>query len=289
MTESRRVIQISDTHLSAKRAYALENWEATLSYIGESQPDLVIHTGDIALDDPDDQDDLKFGFEQLNRIPVPWKAVPGGHDVGDSPPDPWQGQFLTKERLDRYLHYYQSDKWGLEFGDWYFIGFNCQLFESNLAEEEETWDFISDHIGLAGTRKIALFFHKPPFERSFLEDSYNVSFIPRSSRQRLYSLVRDTGVSLMAVGHRHTYLTFRAQGVNVVAAPTTGMIQVEDDQARYTGVMVNGCVEYIFHADGVHYRLLQPPGVKLIDYGDLDESIPRGSRFLPLFPKEGHR
>lgn len=286
MKKSGRVIQISDTHLSAKRAYAYENWEATLRYIDECQPDLVIHTGDIVLDDPDDLDDIQFGFDQLNRIPVPWKVVPGGHDVGDSPPDPWQGQFLTRERLDRYLQVYQSDKWGFAFGDWHFIGLNCQLFESNLDEEEEQWDFLRDQLRSAGTKNIALFFHKPPCERSFFEDINSVSYIPRISRQQLFSIVQGTNVSLIAVGHRHTYLTYHTQGINVVAAPTTGMIHKGDDPTRYVGLMVNGCVGYHFHEHGVHYRLIQPPGTKLIDYGELDDSIPRGSRFLPLFPKE---
>lgn len=286
MKKGKKVIQISDTHLSSKRAYALENWQATLRYIQDNQPDLVIHTGDIVLDDPDDLDDLKFGFEQLNRIPVPWKVVPGGHDVGDSPPDPWQGQYITNSRLDRYLGYYRNDKWGFEFGDWYFIGLNCQLFNSGLDEEEEQWDFLRSQLKSAITKRIALFFHKPPCEQSFFEDTDTVSYIPQRSRKDLFSIIKDHKVSMICVGHRHTYLTFQSQGITVVAAPTTSLLDTKDELVTSDGVLVNGCVEYVFHEDAVSYRLIQPSGVKFIDYGDLDDSIPRGSRFLPLFPKE---
>lgn len=279
-----KLIQISDTHLSGKRAYAYKNWEAALKYIEKSKPDLVIHTGDIVLDDPDDQEDLKFGFEQLNRIPAPWKVLPGGHDVGDSPPDPWMDQYISMERLERYLEYYKEDKWAFVFDDWYFIGLNCQLFGSNLVEEQLQWEFLKYHLGNSREKPIALFFHKPPCEQSFDEKINTVSYIPMKSRRKLFNLIIDYPVSVICVGHRHQYLSRRCDGISVIEAPTTGLISKEDKDYKSKGILTNGLIEYIFHKNGFHHKLVDPEGAERVDYGSLDESIPRGSRFLPLFP-----
>ena len=43
-----RVILVSDSHLSASAPQAQANWDAVVSYVGASAPDLVIHLGDLA-------------------------------------------------------------------------------------------------------------------------------------------------------------------------------------------------------------------------------------------------
>ena len=281
-----KVIQISDTHLSQKRAYAQHNWEATLCYLNSAKPDLVIHTGDIILDDPDDTDDFEYGYSQLQRIRFPLRILPGGHDVGDSPPEPWMGQYLTKERRDRYLHFYSSDRWSLVIGDWCFIGFNCQLFESSSdikKEEKAQWKFIEDRLGQAKDRSIALFFHKPPCGNSLSEDGDSVSFIPSPSRKILLDLVKRHHIQLMGTGHRHRYITFQSYGASIVCAPTTGLLSEEDNHPTDDGILRNGIVEYVFNAKSVTHKFVEPPSVKFIKYDKIDTSIPLGSRFLPLF------
>ncbi len=48
-----RLTQISDTHLSAKRAWSVPNFEAVARHLADNRPNLVVNTGDIVLDDPD--------------------------------------------------------------------------------------------------------------------------------------------------------------------------------------------------------------------------------------------
>ena len=48
------VLHVSDTHLSPQFAAGTEMWTAAVRYIEKSRPDLVIHTGDVVHDDPDD-------------------------------------------------------------------------------------------------------------------------------------------------------------------------------------------------------------------------------------------
>jgi 3',5'-cyclic AMP phosphodiesterase CpdA len=59
-----------------------------VSYVGACAPDLVIHLGDLSLDGAGSAVDLRHGRTQLDRLPAPWHAVPGKHDIGDNP---WPG------------------------------------------------------------------------------------------------------------------------------------------------------------------------------------------------------
>jgi hypothetical protein len=105
-----RVILVSDTHLSPAAPEAQANWEAVLAYIGEAAPDLVIHLGDLTLDGAHNPDDLHYGRQQLDRLPVAWHAVPGNHDVGDNPwPYGPDGSGVTAGRRQRWLDIVGAD------------------------------------------------------------------------------------------------------------------------------------------------------------------------------------
>jgi predicted phosphodiesterase len=51
---------MSDTHLSHVRAYAVPNVRAVLDVAGRRPADLVVHTGDLTADDPDDAREADF-------------------------------------------------------------------------------------------------------------------------------------------------------------------------------------------------------------------------------------
>ena len=46
-----RVVQISDTHIGKQRARFMESWKPTLEWIRQQNPALLLHGGDITLDD----------------------------------------------------------------------------------------------------------------------------------------------------------------------------------------------------------------------------------------------
>jgi 3',5'-cyclic AMP phosphodiesterase CpdA len=92
-----RVILVSDTHLSASAPQAQANWDAVVGYVGACSPDLVIHLGDLSLDGASDAAGLRRGRTQLDRLPAPWHAVPGNHDIGDNP---WPGAPAQQELIE---------------------------------------------------------------------------------------------------------------------------------------------------------------------------------------------
>ena len=66
-----RVVQLSDTHLSGERAYGAANFDAAVRAVNADPPDLVVATGDLALDQPDNAGDRAFARERFERLTVP--------------------------------------------------------------------------------------------------------------------------------------------------------------------------------------------------------------------------
>ena len=71
-----RVIQISDTHLSAGKPHFADNWAPLAAWIEEQRPDLVIHTGDVTVDGADAPEDMRYsaGLMQPSRRPISGSA-----------------------------------------------------------------------------------------------------------------------------------------------------------------------------------------------------------------------
>ena len=98
-TGSVRIVQVSDTHVSRKRAYFVDNWEVFLDEMTRAPPDLIVHSGDVSFDGAADEDDIAFARIEMDRLPVPWIAIPGNHDTGESPAAVRLGQPVDSERL----------------------------------------------------------------------------------------------------------------------------------------------------------------------------------------------
>jgi 3',5'-cyclic AMP phosphodiesterase CpdA len=263
----KKLIQISDLHLSRTRAYTYRNWKAILDHIHDVRPELVINTGDFVLDAPEDVDDLAYAYQQMQRLKVAWKALPGDHDIGGGPPSPllrsdvpWLEHYAsTEQRRAQYLDIFGEDRWALPFGDWYLIGVNDLIFESGFAAEDSQWQFLAEQLMIAASRPTALFMHKPPCVTSIDEDAYLTNAIPAQARRRLHDMLKEANVQLIGTGHLHVYRTFHTMGITVVTAPT--ILRGEGDYVSHNGLDVNGLVEYSFDGEGVEFRLVQPDGI----------------------------
>jgi 3',5'-cyclic-AMP phosphodiesterase len=167
------VIQISDTHLSREKPWFVQNFEAIVRIISARQPNLVVNTGDIALNGVDREDDLSFAQGCHAALDVPLRVVPGNHDVGDNP---WQAEVeqpITEARLTRYHRHFGADYWLVDAGDWVLLGLNAQLLGSGLAAEDEQWSFLASAKARVGRRPVALFVHKPLFNERPTETDVN--------------------------------------------------------------------------------------------------------------------
>jgi len=80
-----RLTQISDTHLSRRLPKLIRNFERIAEHVEATRPNLVLNTGDIGFDGPNQPDDLAFARSLHDALPVACRYLPGNHDIGDNP------------------------------------------------------------------------------------------------------------------------------------------------------------------------------------------------------------
>ena len=256
-----RVVQISDTHLSPARAYAVPNVRAILAWLAADPPDLVVHTGDLTADDPDDAVEADFARQLLTADGLPLLVLPGNHDVGG-----FSGDRFSAERVATHQARWGGDAWVIELGSWRLVGADVY----RLAEP--------GHVGwlreaLSTDRPIALFLHQPVcLVDPEVADAGDWS-VPFPQRRALLDAMAGSTVRLVASGHLHRYrggsLPDGTPTVWAPAASFTGTIR--EDGSTY----VVGAVEHLLAPDGTAtHHLVQPPGVELLHFPDL---VPKGS------------
>jgi alkaline phosphatase D len=78
-----QVVVASDSHFSDRTPEADRNWSAVLRHVQAVRPDLLVHVGDVTVDGAHYPAELGLARQRLDEIPVPWRVVPGNHDVTD--------------------------------------------------------------------------------------------------------------------------------------------------------------------------------------------------------------
>lgn len=263
-----RVIQVSDTHLSREKPWFLPNFEIVAGIVAARRPDLVVNTGDLALDGANRDDDLAFARECHDALAVPVRAIPGNHDVGDNPPARARpGELITEERQARYRRYFGDDAWTVDAGPWVLVGVNAQLLGSGLPAEEAQWSFLASVATRAAGRPIALFVHKPLFRDDPGEANVTHRTVTPENRRRLADLLHGANVRLVASGHLHQHRHHRLDDVDHCWGPSTAYVLPDRKQPRMGQKRV-GYVEYTFQPGRVDVSIVEPP--ELTNH-DLDE------------------
>ena len=86
-----RIAQISDTHLSDRKPFFVDNFVRIAEVIRDSKPDLVLNSGDISLDGAGHEADLATA-KQLHDGLDPADALPAGQSRSRRQPrcaEPW--------------------------------------------------------------------------------------------------------------------------------------------------------------------------------------------------------
>jgi 3',5'-cyclic AMP phosphodiesterase CpdA len=269
-----RIIQISDTHLSPGKRHFADNWPPLAAWIAEQGPDFVVHTGDVTVDGADVHEDLRHAAELMRSLGVPFRAVPGNHDVGD-PGHPCQP--VTAERLARWQAYFGPDRWVEDVAGFRLIGLDAMLFGSGNAEEAAQATWLDAAMDGADGRRIAWFFHRPLFLNSPGEPDTGYWSVKPQPRARLIELARRHSVALIATGHLHKAREFRHDGCRYLWAPASaflvgpGMGAPPMPGENRLGAVVYTIVGATLEAEIVHVPGLVP---YLID-AVVDEVYPR--------------
>jgi len=201
-----RIVQVSDTHISA--AGPPPTWQAFRSWLLADPPDLLVHTGDIVIEDPDNALDRAAARRLFDELDVDQLFIPGNHDVGyyDQPR-------LLPARLDEFRSTWGGDRFACEIGGWRLIGVDAYLLghDSDLGREHDAW--FSDSLRVGGSTIV--FVHQPPFVDRI--DGWEMA---QHACDAFAAAIAGRDIALVASGHRHCSALLTVDGQRTMWAPS---------------------------------------------------------------------
>jgi alkaline phosphatase D len=252
-----RILQISDTHLSATHGHFAENARATGAWLAAQPADLIVHTGDLSMNGAIQADELAHAAAWNATLLVEMRSVPGNHDVGDHRTiNP--NQAVDDTRLALWRAYIGPDRWAEDRGGWRLIGLNAMLLGTGHVEEEAQFDWLAE--ALRTDAPIALFLHKPLFIDNPEEGPRGYWTVAPAPRARLMALINAAPVRLVASGHLHIHRQIIHDGIDHVWGPAASFV-CGDSQEDLGGARRLGVIEHIFGADRVVSRFIRPEGL----------------------------
>ena len=257
-----RIVQISDTHLSHLGGPTNDNLGRLIPFVNdELRPDLVVHSGDVLIADPDSAADRSTARELLSRISAPLRVVPGNHDIGEPGDDPWGGIGATSARVAAFTGAFGPDYWLYQLGDYAVIGLNSEVLSTGLPEEQAQWDWLETVPGQVGGRPVLVFSHKP-FWPAAPGPAENVWSIPGLERYRLLRALAGLDVRVFANGHLHQFSIGRyGDDALTDTAPSTGFAGRNVERLAGHGLQQAGVVEYRCEDGGVDVYFRSVPGL----------------------------
>lgn len=221
-----RIVQVSDTHFSADYPALVANWECCTKAIRSLRPDLVVNSGDLSFNGADSDEDLAFAHARMNELDLPWMAIPGNHDIGDSPRTEGtpNDQVIGPARRERYINVFGPDWWQHDIAGWRLVGINAQLFGSTLPEEEEQWDFLNNAVSGGTEGRVILFLHRPLFAHDPKVDGEPQRYVNQPVKNRLLNLIRRYRLAAVHSGHTHQWLAVADAGTDYHWCPSSAFV-----------------------------------------------------------------
>lgn len=263
-----RITQVSDTHLSRQKNQFVDNFAVAADHIAACKPDLVVHSGDIAVEATLRPDDLVFAHELMAGLAAPYRAIAGNHDIGDNPGD---GGYMPKNpvndaRVSSYESLFGPSQWQIDAAGWCIVGLNAELFLSGLAGEQAQERWLDELLTQSVGRPVAIFCHKPLFLAQ-VEEPADVPYryVPTEPRRTLAAMMVKADVRLFACGHVHQSRDHVVEGIRHIWGPATAFTLPDEVQPR-VGTKSCGLVDYVFSPDGVTVDIVYPEAMIQHDY-----------------------
>jgi len=266
------VAHISDTHLSRAKPFFIDNFTAVAAHLRETQPDLVINTGDVSLNGADERDDLIASREMHESLQLPWLAIPGNHDVGDNQ-ETARKQPANAERRQRWLETFGQDWWLRDIPGWRLLAINSLLLGSDIAAAPEQEAFIAAAAATIGDRRLALFLHKPLFHDTLDDSEIGGHAVNPTPRGRLLAALGSVKPHLICCGHLHEHRERAFDGTMQVWAPAVSFTLSDWFLPTHGGKHIVGYMRLALEPDGSFaVRLEQPAELVPHDLADFPDA-----------------
>jgi len=264
-----RIVQVSDTHLSATLDHFQGNVDKVALELRGLKPDLFIHTGDVSMDGVRQRRDLEIARDWNAQLPGTVLSVPGNHDVGDLATIRADQQ-LNDQRLAAWREVIGPDWWSHEACGWQLIGLNAMLFGTGHADEDAQFTWLAEV--LQTVKPIAIFVHKPLCVERIDEGARGYWTVAPEPRARLMALLAGKPVKLIASGHVHVERQLIVDGVDHVWCPAASFV-VGASQEDLSGELGIGYAVHDFGSDRVVSRFVHPDGVEALELDAVRDEV----------------
>ncbi|MFD5179408.1 metallophosphoesterase family protein [Nocardia sp. NPDC058379] len=257
-----KIVQITDTHLTYRDGIIRENFDHIVELVNDHlRPDLVVHTGDIVILDPDSAADRERAHELMSRFTAPVRVVPGNHDVGEPGENPGMGIGVTDERVAAYEKVWGPGHWRLDLEGWTLLGLNSELLGSGLERESVQWQWLEETVAaVADERPVLVFLHKPIWSAVDVPTAHALD-VGDAPRARLLDLLGRVTLKGVGSGHLHRYRRTDRDGVVEVWGPSTAFVAGPAGVHLPAALEQLGVVEYDCDAEGVRVAFRALPGL----------------------------
>ncbi len=225
-------LHVNDSHMGTPRSYRFrpavnQRWAAIKAQMAATGADLALHGGDLTRDGDTHEFEYRQAREDLETLPFPVFVIPGNMDVGNKHTHEngvkrrWQGLEwndpdwnMTERRLDLFASYFGPIHWTFMHRDVRFTGFYAAVAGTGFPHEERMWSLLERLPDLPRARHHVAVMHYWPFMESLDEPAWDLTkgdeydnwyfSIDPPHRQRLWKLLKATGVEILFCGHVHT-------------------------------------------------------------------------------------
>lgn len=263
-----KIVQISDTHLTHRGGATEENFLRVVAHVNDVlRPDLVVHSGDVVIADPDALDDHRRARELMAGFTAPVHVVPGNHDVGEPSAHPWMDLRVTDARVAAFEQIWGADRFRLDVDGFTVLGINSELLASGLDREEAQWAWLEK--ALADAQPVLLFLHKPlwPVFDAPVDHAMNVD---EAAGERLRGLLDGVALAAVGCGHLHRYRQVDRGDAIEVWAPATAFLAAGVDPRMPEARSSLGVVEYDCD-ETVRARFVEVPGTVAADFTEVPQ------------------
>ena len=256
MSTPLRIVHVSDSHLGVDVPYADEHWDAVVAHVAATRPDLVVHTGDVSRDGAGMPADLAHSRDRLGELPVPWLALAGNHDIGDSDDDEHP---VDDERRRRWHELFGALRWSHERAGWRLVGIDIQTLHDVVGGSRRALGLVGAGARHGATdRAVPAPPAAPVGRRVRRAAALRRRAAPARARR---DLVAAGDVRLVASGHVHQHLVTTHEGVAHVWAPSSWAV-IPDEVQPVIAAKQTGIIELALHADGaVDAAYVRPAGM----------------------------
>lgn len=211
-----RVIQLSDLHIGLRSHPEGEaHTRQAIAIVNQLKPDLVIVSGDLSENYPEAR---KGAQDLLKELQVPYRVVPGNHDVHD-------------DDMSAHRAMWGADYYSFEAGGFRFIGLNSQLMGNYdkfdapqpvpnrgkaAQQSEEMFEWLA---ALPVSDKPTFVFQHIPITTDGAPDNKPYWGVHDPYRKQEIEQLKRLHVKDMFAGHWHNPHTKNVEGITVHIAP----------------------------------------------------------------------